>query len=232
MKKVLTFVLSILMLGLSSYAQNINRVDKKGWKQGKWEQSYSNGALRYRGQFRNNEPYGEFRNYYPTGGIKSISQYKDSGIEVYVSSFHLNGKPLATGKFVRQKKDSIWNYFSDLDGKRVASESYHDGRKEGRSIIFYPESGKPVEVTTYKNGLKTGPWRKYFPDGTLSQMRHYVQDTLQGDFQVNSIQGKILIKGSYKKGFQDGLWITYDSLGNPIKQTTYHRGIPVKTKEK
>ena len=225
MKKVLFFILSFLVLSPVIQAQSVNRTDKNGLKQGPWEKKYSNGAIRYRGQFRNDTAFGEFRYFYPTGAIKSILNYQKKGTAAVVHSFYLNGKPMADGKFVHQKKDSVWNYYSEVDGKRVASETYQAGVKEGPSIIYYRESGKIFEWTTYHLGHKWGVWKKYFPDGHLSQEGFYVNDTLNGNFHVFFVGGKLQIQGAYKKGLQNGPWVFYDSTGKVINRKVFHLGI-------
>ncbi len=207
---------------MAVHAQSLNRTDEKGLKQGVWQKNYSNGVLRYKGQFRDGKAYGEFRYFYPTGALKSILKYKNGGEDAEVHSFHLNGKPMADGKFVHRKKDSVWNYYSDVDGKRVASESYHRGVKEGISVIYYPESGRIFEITTYHLGYKWGPWKKYFPNGKLSQEGVYVNDTLNGNFQVFFLNGKLQMKGSYEKGLQNGKWMFYDSTGSLQRKHVFH----------
>ena len=61
MKKVLTFIISFCLFALTINAQQVNQTDKNGLKQGRWEKTYTNGAIRYQGQFRNDKPYGEFK---------------------------------------------------------------------------------------------------------------------------------------------------------------------------
>ena len=225
MKKVLTFIISFCLLALTINAQQVNQTDKNGLKQGRWEKTYTNGAIRYQGQFRNDKPYGEFKYFYPDGKLKSIVRYRKKGEDAYVKSFQFNGKPLAKGKFVHQKKDSLWRYYSDLDGKLVATENYKNGIKDGQSISYYPENGKPVEIITYKKGLKWGPWKKFFPDGKLSQEGFYDKDTLNGSYHVFFVGGKLQMQGAYEKGLQNGLWIFYDSTGKVIRKKVFHLGI-------
>lgn len=208
-----------------------NRTDALGLRQGKWVGTYSNGAIRYKGQFRDGKPSGTFTYFYPTGTVKAKMNYSDNGRVAHVISFHLNGKPMAAGKFIDHKKDSSWRYFSDVDGKLIMEENYKVGIKNGPTIIFYPKTGKPSELTDYKNGRKNGRWIKYFPDGKISTSGFYVNDTLQGPFQVYDINGQLLMKGQYKNALQEGVWITYDSLGNLQKKEIFHGGLPVKQKK-
>lgn len=226
MKKLL-FILFFSM-ALIPIAVGQNRTDSRGLRQGKWVGMYSNGDIRYRGQFRDGKPYGTFIYFYPAGMLKAKMTYSDDGRTAYLKSFQLDGKIMAEGKFINRKKDSTWLYFSDVDGKLVLEENYNIGVKQGPVIIYYPKTGKPSELTDYKDGLKNGRWIKYFPDGKISSSGVYVNDTLQGPFSVYDINGKLLIQGQYEKSLQEGLWITYDSLGNIQKKQYFHGGLPVK----
>ena len=230
MKKLLLVLFFSVVLTPLTRAQN--HTDARGLRQGKWTGTYSNGSVRYRGQFRDGKPYGTFTYYYPAGMQKAKMTYTDKGKSAYVRSFHLNGKPMAEGKFIGHKKDSTWNYYSDVDGKRVLVENYKAGVKQGPTIVFYPSTGKPSKLTDYKNGHKNGRWIRYFPDGKISTSGTYVNDTLQGPFLVYDINGKLLMKGQYKNALQEGSWITYDSLGVIRKEEVYHNGLPVKKVEK
>jgi len=64
MKKLL-FILFFSMT-LIPMALGQNRTDARGLRQGKWVGTYSNGDIRYRGQFRSGKPYGTFTYFYPS----------------------------------------------------------------------------------------------------------------------------------------------------------------------
>ena len=229
MKQSFLFLVFMLFCFTSVKSQNIT--DKKGLRQGKWTGTYSNGALRYRGQFRNGKPYGTFTYYYPAGMVKAKMFYSDSGRKAHVITYYIDGKKMAEGNYINKKKDSTWCYYNDPDGKRVLEENYKNGIKNGTTTVFFPGTGKPAEVTEYKNGKKNGRWIKYFSDGKIATVGFYVDDTLQGPFKVYDITGKLLIKGQYKKALQDGIWYTYDTLGQLQKKVIYHNGLPVKSEK-
>lgn len=225
MKKALLLIFSLIIIVSIGLSQKVNQLDSMGRKQGKWEKTYSNSAIRYQGQFKNNQPYGEFKYFFPTGNIKAISIYSQQGTVVHIKTFYLNGKILAKGKFFHQKKDSTWNYYSDIDGKLVSKENYSQGIKDGKSIVYFSQTGKPAEITDYKNGIKNGNWIKYFPNGSIYTQGFYIHDTLEGPYKVYNINGKIEIEGYYRKGLQDRLWITYDSTGKILNKQLFYRGI-------
>ena len=70
--KIFALFLTLLTLLFSEniYAQNnYNKTDKQGRRQGKWIEYHSNGQIRYKGQFKNNEPVGEFLYYSENGSL-------------------------------------------------------------------------------------------------------------------------------------------------------------------
>lgn len=228
MKKAILLTISLMFAISFCFAQQINQTDAQGRKQGIWKKNYSNGAVRYTGQFKDNHPYGVFKYYFPTGKISAVSVYSHKGAVAHIKSYHLNGKLMATGKFVDRKKDSVWNYYSETDGKLVAKENYLNGKKNGKAVVFYPSSGTPAEITHYKKGLKEGEWLKYFPNDSIYIHGFYHYDTLEGPYKVYGIDGHIQIEGRYVKGLQSGTWITYDSTGKVLYKQVFKQGVLLK----
>ena len=61
MKKILTLFSLLILFNVSLFAQNdVNKTDDMGRRQGKWIDYHQNGQIRYTGEFKNNEPIGEF----------------------------------------------------------------------------------------------------------------------------------------------------------------------------
>ena len=81
MKKILgllTLTLTLLFgFSLESInAQNdYNKTDNQGRRQGKWIDFHDNGKTRYTGEFKNNEPIGEFLYYSEDGTLIAKNNY-------------------------------------------------------------------------------------------------------------------------------------------------------------
>lgn len=228
MKKALLVLPILLLSAVFCFAQNINQTDAQGRKQGHWQKTYSNGAIRYSGQFKDNHPYGVFKYYFPTGKLSAVSVYSDNGKIAHTKTYHLNGKLMAEGKFVNRKRDSVWNFYSDVDGKLVTQETYSNGLKNGKAVVYYPSTTKPAEITHFKNGHKYGEWLKFFPNDSIYIRGFYHDDTLEGLYKVYGVDGHIQIKGNYLKGLQNGTWITYDSTGKILYKQIFKRGALIK----
>jgi len=202
-------------------AQSFNQLDANGNKQGKWIKSFANGVPRYEGQFKNDKPYGEFKHYYFSGVLKATTKYSPDGIVARTKTFHENSQPMAEGKYINQKKDSVWRYFSDVDGKLISDETYKKGELQGISTIYYPENGKVAKSIEYKDGLKNGELRKYFPEGGIMTEGTYLNDQLDSDFTLFFPNGKVQLKGQYKNGRQVGNWIYFDENGMEITEDDF-----------
>ncbi len=221
MIKIRFLIILVLFSPLFIVAQSINQTDANNFKQGKWGKTYSNGVSRYVGQFKNDKPYGEFRYYYISGALNSITDYSSDGIIAHTKTFHENSLPMAEGKYINQKKDSVWLYFSELDGKLISEETYKKGELNGLSKTFYPDSGNIAESIEYKNGIKQGELRKYFPEGNIMTKGTYKDDLLEGDFTLYFPKGSIQLKGEYHKGRQIGNWQYFDEEGNELSEDEF-----------
>lgn len=221
MQNILLLLSLIIFLPSIAQSQELNQVDDMGRKQGKWRKTYLNGVIKYEGQFRNDKPYSEFRYYYENTHLKAITKFSDDGIIAHTKSYHENGQPMADGKYINQLRDSIWNFYSDLDGKLLAKDSYRKGKLDGKSILYYAESGKPVEIIEYKNGVKEGLYLKYFPEGEIMIEGSYKNDQLHGDYVVYYIDGSVEIKGRYENGIKWGNWDYYNEDGEELTEDQY-----------
>ncbi len=225
-------LLIILIMPQFSGAQTVNKTDTNGLKQGQWTKTYSNGSTRYKGAFNHGEPSGKFTYYFPSGSIKSVIVYKQNGKVASAKTYQITGKLLAEGKYVNHKKDSLWTFYSDLDGKLVSKKNYDHGMLEGSSTIFFPDYGTPSQIIEYHKNLKNGTLRRYFTDGKPSTLQTYKNDTLNGPFKVWFPEGGLQFEGFYNNGYQDSLWTTYDMKGKIVKKENYSKGFPVKPKKK
>lgn len=58
---------------------SLNQTDKNGKKQGKWIKKDEHNRPIYEGTFNDDKPIGEFKYYYDTGEIKTISFFSNAG---------------------------------------------------------------------------------------------------------------------------------------------------------
>ena len=218
---VTLFFISLLM-PLTPFAQN--QTDQEGRKHGDWRAYDERGNLKFEGQFRSGVPYGEFTYYYKDGSVKAISVFSGNGRIAYTRAFHENGNLMAEGKYLGQKKDSIWNYYSQWDKNLLVSrEFYNKTRKDSIWITYFPD-GDTAELIRYENDLKQGPWLQFFESGTTKLEAVYEDGDLEGKMTVYFPDGNVNVEGSYHNGMKEGTWLYYTEKGEIRKEEFYANG--------
>lgn len=221
---------SMLLACNSSLLAQINTIDGKGRKQGAWEKTYENGAKRYEGQFKNDQPVGLFKYYFKDGKLKATNNHLSDGESVAHHSYHSNGKIKAKGVYKRQQKDSVWHYFNEAE-ILILEEGYKLDVLHGVQKIYYPENGILMEQRTFVDGVKHGAWLKYFEDGKKWLVANYEQGELSGTFEMYKSDGKPELKGTYSVGSRHGRWLMYNENGSVRTQDFYHQGKMTKQKK-
>lgn len=200
----------------------LNRVDKNGKKQGLWEKRYPDGNLRYRGHFSNDKPYGVFKNYYDQGdSLESLRVFSNSGKTAYAHLFYTTGALQAEGKYLNEKRDSIWKFYNEMQ-RMIRKDQYKNGKLEGKSVAFYP-NGNVLEIKNWKADSADGPFQDYYDGGSLMEEGTYAHGQLQDTFTVYDMSGRIAIRGNYFNDMHEGNWVHY-SNGIPIDTAKYHLG--------
>jgi len=217
------FFIAFILLGQLIIAQPYNQTDSQGRKIGKWKKVYSNGKIRYQGQFDKDVPQGVFKYYNTNGQLTSILTYSKDGKSSECKMYYVKGQLRATGYYYEKKKDSTWLYYSEIKQIVIAEENYRKGVKHGAWRIYFSDGSLASEVF-WKNGIKDGKWTEYFRNGKKRLETTYKNDLLDGDYVLYSINNTPLKKGVYINGKQDGIWVTFDDLGHKTKINYFKMG--------
>ena len=219
------YLFPLLVFAQPIERERINITDENGLKQGKWEVAFENSNfIRYKGQFNDDMPFGKFKYYYLTGEVSVIMIFMDQNV-AKAKIYHKNGNLLSMGKYINQKKDSIWWYFNDR--KEILNmESYSNGLLNGEQINYYP--GDPskekiivLERYTCINGQKNGDWEQYYKSGRIKSKGTYLNDYLSGSAYYYSSDEKLELKAEYIKGHKQGCWLYYRKDGELFKRIYY-----------
>ncbi|MCX6249934.1 MAG: hypothetical protein NTX61_04195 [Bacteroidetes bacterium] len=230
MKKSILF-LFLSMVSILLFSQDtINQTDPQGKKSGFWRKLNSNGEKVYEGYFTGGIPEGEFRYYYPNGKVKTLSVFSRNGHCTKTISFFQNGKKMAAGNYLDEKKDSLWRFFSESQDTVLSEEFYKEGKKEGVSMTFYARKGIS-ELITWKNGLKEGLWEEYYTTGKLKLQGYFAGDQKEGAFKTLYENGSVMMSGQYEQGRQAGTWLYFDEKGTITRKEYYRNGMVVKTED-
>ncbi len=237
-KLTLLLVLFFGFISLPSLAQEYNKTDSEGRKQGKWIKTYEGKKdILYKGSFKDDRPVGLFVFYYENGKVKAKNTYFNDGYNSYASTYHENGKLMSTGKYVNQKKDSTWVYL-DQYGNYISKDTYQNGKKHGRCIVFYPfnpkiDEGRPniLETAIYVNGDRDGEYQKFFRNGKLLTEGTYSLGLFEGKVTTYYPTGNKKNETYYKHGIKNGYSINYDGNGQETSKQYYRKGHKIEGKE-
>jgi len=219
----------VSFLGLSSIVTcqsvpDVNKTDQQGRKQGHWIKKDPNGIILYDGIFKDDHPVGEFKRYYENGTLISLLIYSDDGNEAIATIYHPNGYISSKGKFISQKKEGKWQFFSANISEYLISEEYYTlNQRNGISLKFYPDSTL-LEKVKYINNVKEGEWLQYYPSGKLWVRSNYLNGKVNGKFEVWFENGQVQFSGQYKNDVRDGLWQIYNNDGVLRYKMEYREG--------
>jgi antitoxin component YwqK of YwqJK toxin-antitoxin module len=213
-----------------SAQDSINKLDTEGRKQGYWCKKDKDGNKIYEGQFLHDSPYGEFKYFYPEGQLKAISLLSENGSHSRTTTYFNNGRKMAEGSYINEKRDSLWKFYSEYENAVVSEEFYKNGKKEGISKTFYPD-GVIAERLTWKNGVRSGLWEQYYTDGKIKLKCAYLNDQKNGPFNTYYMSGRLWLTGNYINGDADGTWIYISEKGETEKKEYYSKGLLIKTEE-
>lgn len=167
-----------------------------------------------------------FEEKYNSGEIKTGYQFlknisKPIAITISKNPFVINtieGNKLVEGEFLKGKKTNEWNYYFS-SGNLKLKENYSQGLLNGKTSYYYKnglqnficnyqndtikgvyevfENGKLNRLFHYDKGERNGPFKTFYPDGTLSMEGFYVEDELNFE-KINYWQnGKIARRENY-----------------------------------
>lgn len=218
------FVISFLLLSVTVNAQDekLNQTDANNKKQGHWIKLDEDGKQTYEGNFVNDIPVGKFTYFYDSGTPWSITVFSENGTVSRSQMFDAGGKKTGEGKFVNQKKDSVWNFY-DRDGKIISVENYTNGLKNGISIVYY-SNGEIAEEKIWKDGVLEGECKKYFETGGLKYKGNYRNDKVEGRATFYHPNGKVNAEGLYENDLKNGEWKFYKEDGTFSRTDVYING--------
>ncbi len=220
-----------ILFSLTVAAQEApNETDASGKKQGHWIKYDADHKKIYEGNFLNNVPTGKFTYFFDTGVPWSISVFSNNGTVARTQMFDAGGKLVGEGKFVNEKKDSVWKFYNQ-EGKMLSDEVYAKGVKNGVAKVYYA-NGQVSEERTWKAGVQDGPCKKYFENGQLKYSGAYAKDKVVGKVIYYYASGKIDAEGLYVDDLKHGPWKYYKEEGTLLRTDTYQYGKMTATTDK
>ena len=229
MKFKIIILASLAFISVNAFSQAdtvLNKTDRMGKKTGHWIKKYPDNKIMYDGIFKNDHPVGEFKRYDKEGNLQSVLIFSVDGSKADATMYYPDGKISSKGKYVNQKKEGKWEFFSSfINGYLICRENYDNNMRNGLSEKFYPDSTL-AEKVNYVNDLMQGEWIQYYPNGQVSQVSNYTNGKATGQFRAWYEDGTPSVKGQYKNDLRDGQWSIYNKDGSVKYEVDYVNGIP------
>jgi antitoxin component YwqK of YwqJK toxin-antitoxin module len=220
------FVLTIY----SSLFAQFNQTDSNRRKQGSWQKLYSNSeVLQYKGQFRDDKPYGTFTYYFPSGQIKATIEHDTDGHHSRAFFYFENKMLMTEGFYLDQKKDSTWVNYNE-QGLVIGVESFKNDKLNGKKIIYYldgqieTEKLNPLSVANYKNDTLNGEYKEFFSTGKLKLIGQYKYGKLFGELKEYYPNGSLFKVSKFKEDRLHGWCTTYSNDAEEITKFFYQYG--------
>ncbi|KAF2508403.1 hypothetical protein EYY60_14835 [Flavobacterium zhairuonense] len=192
-------------------AQDVNKVDADGKKDGVWKGIYETSKRpRYEGTFSHGKETGIFKFFDDTkkGDVVATRDFSANDGSSYTIFYDQNKNKVSEGKEIGKAREGEWKYYHKASKLVMTLENYKNGKLEGVRSVFYPD-GKIAEETTYKNGLKDGVYKKYGQNAILLEQSTFKDNLYNGDAIFYDSEGIMASKGKFLNGKKVGRWQFY-----------------------
>lgn len=216
------FLFICLTVSSLSFSQGLNKLNEKGEKHGKWVVPYANSSIiRYEGQFENGKPVGKFTYYGPRVNKQKEVVHVGEGVAM-AKFFNEAGIIMAEGKYVNEKRDSLWRFYKSGDLNRI--EEYSMGVLSGKSISFF-DNGRPSIICFYSNGKKDSVELEFTKKGKIVKEISYKNGKKNGLFTIYHYDGKKEMEGEYYNDEYEGELNLYNADGSLRMVMLYENGV-------
>ncbi|MDY2587389.1 energy transducer TonB [Winogradskyella aquimaris] len=169
---------------------------------GPYQNFYDTGELFVVGQYKNDERVGEWKQYYKNGQVSRIYSYTDGELNKEEINFYDTG--IVSKKIVKVDEDFIvYGYYEsgELEYERQLTSGYYKG--------FYEDGGLEIEANYFEDEL-AGKWKLYNEDGKLEWIVTYEDGYRNGPYEQFYSNGKLKVEGTILKEKKQGIEMRYD----------------------
>lgn len=208
MKQFLIF----LLVSTVAFAQDTNKLDKDGKKQGLWKGIYEESKRpRYEGTFDHGKEIGIFKFFDDTkaGTVIATREFNKKDNSCYTIFYNQKSNKVSEGKVVNKLFEGQWKYYHEDSPQIMATEFYKNGKLSGTRKVFY-KSGKIAEETAYVNGIKEGPYKKYTEDAIVLEESFFKNGEYDGKAIFRDETNQVYGQGLFKDGKKVGMWKIFE----------------------
>lgn len=199
--------------------------DFNGQRQGLWKEYYPTGELRSKGKYKNSKPIGDWYFYFTDKSIEIEGTYNNKGNkqDQWVW-YYPSGDTMIVANYEDDDLDGRYVEYDEA-GQPLVVGTYIAGYEEG---TWYYRNGTAVETGTYEGGKREGLWKSTFNGTQTSFEIRYEQDVRTGKYVAYWENGNIKAMGKYENGLQDGSWTYYNEDGILFLTTIFKDGKELK----
>ncbi len=195
----------------SNYTGDTENGESKGY--------HFSGKLKYHAWVINGELQQHRVFYNGMGDVTSREYYLDGELSGYLDFFNPGGKR----SFEYRYKDGWVEEFNQFDstGKLMCANKFEEG--SGPVITKY-NNGSILGQGTYNKYMLTGPYKFFYPDGSVSTSMFYKYNEADSFFKSYYPGGKIKAEGRYINGKKEGVWKTWFENGQLAEEESFVNG--------
>ena len=206
-------------------SESFNRVDEQDRKSGPWKVFHPSGRVIETGFYSEGLKHGTFQFFDARGSVTAVVEYR-FGEEVLPESVE---EPLVEVQTTRRPDGSIAETVTYVNGiKEGVARQYDEGGMVVGGSVFASDVLVAEGITT-KEGKRNGPWKEYWPSGTLRAEGQYVNDAREGRWVFYRESGEKEQQGEYIADAIHGAWTWWYPGGAIHREEAYRRGEPVGT---
>ncbi len=202
------YILLSLLFSVSVFAQEINKLDENGKKQGLWKGVFEDSKRpRYEGTFDHGKEVGMFKFFDDTkaGSIIATREFNSKDNSCYTVFYNQSKNKVSEGRLVNKQFDGEWKYYHEDLPSVMTSEIYVNGKLNGVRKVYY-KSGEIAEEVNYKDGLKNGKYKSYAENGTILEESNFKNDLNDGPAVYRNVANELTSQGQFKDGKKVGMW--------------------------
>ena len=194
-----------------------------GKKHGTYTEYNEDGTVIATDNWKNGVKHGPFDYKYGLGQKKSNGTFYEGTLDGEVFGYYVNGAP----KYYSQYNRGIRNgktvtYFSDGDVEQISF--FKNDKPDGTIYSYYHDSLIRSEIQ-YKNGIKDGYSYRYHLSGCPAEESYYKNGELDSVLRVyEDINCRLINQSGLKNGKKDGVFLTFDFLGDTLLACNYVDG--------
>ncbi len=163
---------------------------------------------------------GPYVAYFTDGTVRIRGNYEDNQASGFWEYFYENGQPKMRGNLKENANHGMWEYFYE-NGHLQMKGAVYDSIRQGQWKFFF-ENGTIKSEGPFEQGSKVGDWRYYYEDGPLKSLEVYLGDTIR--YTEYYATGSPKLEGSRIHDVNTGLWTSYYESGTIRSEGHYLAG--------